>query len=47
MIRGVATVQLPRSQGRLPAVRLALAGRHQVANAATAVRVLEMVDAGG
>jgi dihydrofolate synthase/folylpolyglutamate synthase len=47
MDRGVASVRYRGARGVYPAVRLALAGRHQVANAATAVRVLEVVDAGG
>jgi dihydrofolate synthase / folylpolyglutamate synthase len=45
--RGVATVSYRGARGVYPAVRLALAGRHQVANAATAVRVCEMVNARG
>ncbi len=47
MSRGVATVRYRGARGIYPAVRLALAGRHQVANAATALRVLELVDATG
>ena len=47
MSRGVATVRYRGARGVYPAVRLALAGRHQVANAATAVRVLEVVDTRG
>jgi len=43
MDRGVATV----SCRGYPPVRLALAGRHQVANAATAVRLLEVVEQEG
>lgn len=43
MERGVATV----SCRGYPPVRLALAGRHQVANAATAVRLLEVVEQEG
>jgi len=42
--RGVATVSC---RGGYPPVRLALAGRHQVANAATAVRLLEVVEQEG
>ena len=47
MSRGVATVSYRGARGVYPAVRLALAGRHQVANAATALRVLEIVDREG
>lgn len=42
--RGVATVTC---RGGYPPVRLALAGRHQVANAATAVRLLEIIEQEG
>jgi dihydrofolate synthase/folylpolyglutamate synthase len=42
--RGVATISC---RGGYPPVRLALAGRHQVANAATAVRLLEVVEQEG
>ena len=45
--RGVATVRYRGAMGTYPPVRLALAGRHQVANAATALRVLEVVAARG
>jgi dihydrofolate synthase/folylpolyglutamate synthase len=44
---GVATVRYRGATGVYPPVRLSLAGRHQVANAATAVRVLELLDARG
>lgn len=44
MTQGVATVQYRGATRVYPPVRLSLAGRHQVANAATAVRVLEIVD---
>jgi len=47
MTGGVATVRYRGATGVYPPVRLSLAGRHQVANAATAVRVLELVDAQG
>jgi dihydrofolate synthase/folylpolyglutamate synthase len=47
MSLGVATVRYRGARGVYPAVRLALAGRHQVANAATALRILEMVDGQG
>ena len=47
MSRGVATVRYHGARGDYPAVTLALAGRHQVANAATALRVLEVVDTRG
>jgi len=42
--RGVATITC---RGGYPPVRLALAGRHQVANAATAVRLLEVIEQEG
>ncbi|MGE0461057.1 MAG: folylpolyglutamate synthase/dihydrofolate synthase family protein [Vicinamibacterales bacterium] len=42
--RGVATITC---RGGYPPVRLALAGRHQMANAATAVRLLEVIEQEG
>jgi dihydrofolate synthase/folylpolyglutamate synthase len=47
MDAGAAVVGFETPVRTYPAVRLALAGAHQVANAAVAVRVLEMADAGG
>jgi dihydrofolate synthase/folylpolyglutamate synthase len=44
VVRGTATVSC---RGGYPPVRLALAGRHQVANAATAVCLLEVVEQEG
>lgn len=44
---GVASVVIENQGGGRAPVRLALAGRHQVANAATAVRLLEVLAAQG
>ena len=44
---GVATVSFTSETADYPAVSLSLAGRHQVANAATAVRVLELANQRG